>query len=90
MLFEVVKIHGAGTIEVFPEWQWNDRSGCLVGIKKLLIAEPGTHVSKIICENLEKLLMNEIIDLQFPQYINPARLLCEVYYAGVDIKDFVD
>lgn len=89
MLFKVVKIHGAGMIEVHPNWQWNNISGKIVGIKKLLNSEPGSKEHTNCCELMNELLLNEFIDLRYPQYKNPQRLLCDAYYAGENIRELI-
>jgi len=90
MLFKIVKICGTGTVEVSPQWEWNDEKGSIVEIKKMHDLELDTAESELLFGKLEKLLLNEVVDLQFPQYIHPARLLCDVYYAGEDIRELLD
>ncbi len=86
MLFIVTKIFDGDTFEINPEWNWNDDTGKVIGLKSYdspVIGQAGYKEAK---ERLEQLILNKQVDLRNPVNLSTGRLLCDVFVDGEDVR----
>ena len=76
MLFKVVQIINPNTIKIFPKWSWNNLSGNLVGIRKLVGVDQEDCED---CEKLKSLILNKVVEFRYPEYIHRKKLLCDLH-----------
>jgi endonuclease YncB( thermonuclease family) len=88
MPFTVIRVITGDTFEVSPHWDRNDRTGSVVkanGYDAPKQDEPGCQAAK---EKLEKLLINEQVELLEPLVLPSGRLLADVIYNGRNLTDY--
>jgi endonuclease YncB( thermonuclease family) len=88
MSFTVIKVINGNTFEVSPHWNWNNQAGTVVkanGYDVPKEGEPGFEAAK---DKLEKLLLNEQVELVKPLKLPSGRLLADVEYSGLNLTDY--
>lgn len=88
MGFTVIRVIDGNTFEVSPHWNWNDQTGSVVkatGYDVPKQGEPGYQTAK---DKLEKLLLNEQVELLKPLKLPSGRLLADVEYKGLNLADY--
>ena len=73
------------TINVTPNWKWNDQSGSrvrLAGVDAPELHEPGGQQAK---RKLLNLVYGKEVDLRNVQTLSYGRLVCDVYVGGSNV-----
>jgi endonuclease YncB( thermonuclease family) len=87
MAFRVIRVIDGDTFEVSPNWKWKDEIGNIVRANGYNTPEennPGYEAAK---NKLEELILNKDVDLTNPIRITYGRLLCDVIFANMNLKD---
>lgn len=88
MYFTVIRVISGDTFEVSPKWKWNDETGSLVkanGYDTPKECDPGFEAAK---DKLEKLILNEQVELTELLKLPSDRLLADVKYNGLNLTDY--
>ena len=88
MSFTVIRVISGDTFEVSPNWDWNDQTGRTVkvnGYDAPKQGEPGFELAK---HKLEKLILNEQVELKELLKLPSDRLLADVKYNGLDLASY--
>jgi endonuclease YncB( thermonuclease family) len=86
--FTVIRVISGDTFEVSPNWNWNGQTGRTVktnGYDTPKEGEPGFETAK---EKLEKLLLNEQVELTELLKLPSGRLLADVKYNNLNLTDY--
>jgi hypothetical protein len=89
MVFTVIRVINGNTFEVSPQWDWNGRTGSVVKANGYDVPDqqggPGYQTAK---DKLEKLLLNEQVELVKPLPLPSGPLLADVIYKGLNLADY--
>ena len=88
MSFTVLRVISGDTIEVSPNWNWSNQTGRTVKINGYNAPkedEPGFETAK---DKLEKLVLNEQVELTELLKLPSGRLLADVKYHGLNLADY--
>ena len=85
--FTVVAVIDGNTLEVSPKWQFGDETGNLVQAKGYTAPKSGKGAMAIE-QKLSGLIHNKKIELGSPDGVQRNRLICEVYYRGINIAEY--
>ena len=86
-MFKVTDIIDGNTIEVSPQWKWNDKIGNVV--KVLGYPTPDEQTTPFVKNKLSTLILNKDIDLKNPTTINiNNQILAYVYLNGINIASY--
>lgn len=85
--FKVEAVIDGNTFEVSPPWEFDGETGKLV--QATGYAAPKSGKGAIAAEQkLSILMQNKNVELKSPQSIESGRLLCEVYFQGINLADY--
>ena len=85
--FTVVAVRDGNTFEVSPKWEFGDEKGNLVQAKGYTAPKSGKGAMSVE-QRLSGLIQNKKVELGAPDDVQRNRLVCEVYYRGVNIADY--
>lgn len=89
MSYLVTAVIDGDTIEVSPHWSWNNETGNRVRIANLDAPEMDDEGGPQAKQKLLNLLLRKSVELKNPVTLSYGRLVCDVYLAGVDIKELI-
>ena len=84
--FKVVAVRDGNTVEVTPEWEFKNETGVYVQAKGYNAPKAGKAAMSFE-QRLSTLLLNREIELKSPEGVQRNRLVCEVYYNGVNLAE---
>lgn len=85
-MYKVTEIIDGDTFVVDPHWTFNGNTGCSVRIANFNapeMNEPGGQEAK---DELEKTLLDELVQLVNVVNFDRGRVVCDVHWNGVDVK----
>ena len=85
--FTVVAVRDGNTFEVSPKWEFGDEKGNLVQAKGYTAPKSGKGAMSVE-QRLSGLIQNKKVELGAPDSVQRNRLVCEVYYRGVNIAEY--
>ena len=85
--FTVVAVRDGNTIEVSPDWEFADETGVYVQAKGYNAPKTGKAAMSFE-QRLSTLLLNREIELKSPEGVQRNRLVCEVYYNGMNLAEY--
>lgn len=88
MSFKVTKVIDGDTIEVSPNWKWNDQEGNVVRANGYNTPEQGQPGYQAAKDKLTNLILGKEVELKNAIRITYGRLLCDVYYNGKNLADY--
>ena len=88
MSFKVTKVIDGDTIEVSPNWKWNDKEENVVRANGYNTPEQGQPGYQAAKDKLANLILGKEVELKNPIRITYNRLLCDVYYNGKNLADY--
>ena len=80
--FRVVEVIDGDTIDVSPNWTWNNQSGKRVRLKGVDAPELGTPAGAAAKRMLILKVANQSVELRNAVSISYGRLVCDVYLNG--------
>ena len=86
-IFTVVAVIGGNTFKVSPKWEFGDETGDLVQVKGYTAPKSG-KVAMTVEQKLSVLIQNRKVELGSPDCVQHNRLVCEVYYRGINIAEY--
>jgi len=89
MSFKVIKIIDGDTFEVSPKWKWNNQEGNIVRANGYDTPEEGQPGYQAAKDKLTRLILGKEVELKNPIKITYGRLLCDVYYQGKNLVDYL-
>jgi endonuclease YncB( thermonuclease family) len=85
--FTVVAVIDGNTFEVSPKWEFGDETGNLVQAKGYTAPKSGKGAMAVE-QKLSTLIHNKKVELGSPDGVQRNRLVCEVYYRGINIAEY--
>lgn len=86
--FKVVAVIDGNTFEVSPKWEFGDETGDLVQVKGYTAPKSGKGAMAVE-QKLSGLIHNKKVELGSPDGVQDNKLVCEVYYRGVNIAEYL-
>ncbi len=86
--FKVVAVIDGNTFEVSPKWEFGDETGDLVQAKGYTAPKSGKGAMAVE-QKLSGLIHNKKVELGSPDGVQGNKLVCEVYYRGVNIAEYL-
>ncbi|MHC4487695.1 MAG: thermonuclease family protein [Planctomycetota bacterium] len=87
MSFEVTRVIDGDTVEVSPNWEWNNQKGNVVRANGYDTPEQDQLGYQDTKDRLTNLILGREVELRNPIRITYGRLLCDVYYNGTNLAD---
>jgi endonuclease YncB( thermonuclease family) len=85
--FRIESVIDGNTFEVSPPWEFDGETGKLV--QATGYDAPKSGKGAIAAEQkLSILMQNKNVELESPQGIEGGKLLCEVYFQGINLADY--
>ena len=85
--FKVEAVVDGNTFAVSPPWEFNGETGNLV--QAIGYTAPKSGKGAVAAEQrLSILMQNKNVELESPQGIEGGRLLCKVYFQGIDLANY--
>ena len=84
--FKVVAVRDGNTVEVAPEWEFKNETGVYVQARGYNAPKAGKAAMSFE-QRLSTLLLNREIELKSPEGVQRNRLVCDVYYNGVNLAE---
>ena len=85
--FRVEAVIDGNTFEVSPPWEFDGETGKLV--QATGYDAPKSGKGAVAAEQkLSILMQNKNVELESPQGIEGGRLLCKVYFQGMNLADY--
>jgi endonuclease YncB( thermonuclease family) len=85
--FRIESVINGNTFEVSPPWEFNGETGTIV--QAIGYDAPKSGKGAIAAEQkLSILMQNKNVELESPQGIKDGKLLCAVYFQGVNLADY--
>jgi len=85
--FTVEAVIDGNTFEVSPKWEFDNEKGDLVQAKGYTAPKTGKGAMAVE-QRLSGLIQNKKVELGAPDGVRDNKLVCEVYYRGVNIADY--
>lgn len=85
--FTVVAVIDGNTFEVSPKWEFGDEAGTLVQAKGYTAPKAGRGALAVE-QKLSGLIHNKKVELGSPDGVQRNRLVCEVYYRGINVAEY--
>jgi hypothetical protein len=85
--FTVVAVIDGNTFEVSPKWELGNETGNLVQAKGYTAPKSGSGAMAVE-QKLSGLIHNKKVELGSPDGVQHNRLVCEVYYRGINIVEY--
>ena len=86
-LFKVITIIDGYTIKISPNWKWENQEGNTIRIYGYEPPKQGEE--SIFAKNkLEKLLLNQYVELKDPNNLKGEVLACRIFRNSVDISRY--
>ena len=85
MAWTVTEVFDGDTFRVSANWKWHNESGDVVRPVGYDTPEEGESGYDEATDKLAALILGQEVELKNPVDIDAGRLLCTVYYNGVDI-----
>jgi endonuclease YncB( thermonuclease family) len=85
--FTVVAVIDGNTFEVSPPWEWKDETGDRVTATGYDAPRSGKQ-GMAAEQKLSVLIQNKKVELGTPLKIEGGRLVCEVYFQGMNLADY--
>lgn len=85
--FTVVAVIDGNTFEVSPKWEFDNEKGNLVQAKGYTAPKSGKGAMAVE-QRLSGLIQNKKVELGAPDGVKDNKLVCEVYYRGINIADY--
>ena len=85
--FTVVAVRDGNTIEVAPEWEFKNETGVYVQAKGYNAPKTGKPAMSFE-QRLSTLLLNKKVEFKSPESVQRNRLVCDVYYNGVNLAEY--
>ena len=86
-IFTVVAVVDGNTFKVSPKWEFGGETGDLVQVKGYT-APKSAKVAMTVEQKLSVLIQNRKVELGSPDRVQHNRLVCEVYYRGINIAEY--
>lgn len=86
-LFKVEAVIDGNTFEVSPKWVFEGKKGNLVYASGYTAPRSGKPAMAVE-QRLSGLIQNKKVSLDSPERIENDKLVCEVYYDGVNIASY--
>lgn len=87
--FSVINVVDGDTIDVSPEWTWNGTSGARVRFADYNAPELDESGGQAAKNELERLILEEDVELKNPVNLDRGRLVCDVYFKGRNIVSYL-
>ena len=85
--FRVEAVVDGNTFEVSPPWEFSGETGKLV--QAIGYNAPKSGKGAVAAEQrLSILMQNKNVELEAPQGIEGGKLLCKVYFQGINLADY--
>ncbi|UCH51001.1 MAG: thermonuclease family protein [Chloroflexota bacterium] len=85
--FRVEAVVDGNTFEVSPPWELSGETGNIV--QAIGYNAPKSGKGAVAAEQrLSILMQNKNVELEAPQGIEGGRLLCKVYFQGINLADY--
>ena len=84
--FKVIAVRDGNTLEVSPEWEFKNETGVYVQAKGYTAPKTGKAAMSFE-QRLSTLLLNKEVELKSPEDVQRNRLVCEVYYNGINLAE---
>ena len=88
LTFKVESVIDGNTFEVSPPWEFDGETGKLVQATGYDAPKSGKGAISVE-QKLSVLMQNKDVELESPQGIENGRLLCEVYFQGINLADYL-
>jgi len=88
LTFKVESVIDGNTFEVSPPWEFDGETGKLVQATGYDAPKSGKRAISVE-QKLSVLMQNKDVELESPQGIENGRLLCEVYFQGINLADYL-
>jgi len=85
--FKVVAVIDGNTFEVSPKWEFGGETGDLVQAKGYTAPKSGQGAMAVE-QKLSGLIHNKKVELGSPDGVQDNKLVCEVYYRGVNLAEY--
>ncbi len=85
--FTVEAVIDGNTFEISPEWEFGDEKGVLVQAKGYTAPKSGKGAMAVE-QRLSGLIQNKQVELDSPDGVQNGRLVCNVYFRGVNIAEY--
>jgi hypothetical protein len=87
MSFKVIAVWDGNTIEIEPDWEYDDKRGSKVQATGYAAPSKGALAMNLE-QRLSALLLNKKVDLQSPVEVSRNRLVAAVYINGINLADY--
>jgi endonuclease YncB( thermonuclease family) len=85
--FKIESVIDGNTFEVSPPWEFDGETGSIV--RATGYDAPKSGKGAIAAEQkLSILMQNKSVELESPQGIEDGKLLCAVYFQGINLADY--
>jgi endonuclease YncB( thermonuclease family) len=88
MSFKVTNVIDDGTLEVSPDWKWNDKIGNLVKPAGISIPSQGQQGYEEARERLENIINRRKVELKNAFDLAYGKLICEVEFNGRNLAEY--
>ena len=85
--FTVAAVIDGNTFEVSPQWEYDNEKGDLVHAKGYTAPKSG-KAAMAVEQRLSGLIQNKKVELGAPDGVKGNKLVCEVYYQGVNVANY--
>ena len=85
--FTVEAVIDGNTFEVSPGWEFGDEKGVLVQAKGYTAPRSGKGAMAVE-QRLSGLIQNKKVELDTPDGVQNGRLVCDVYFSGVNLAEY--
>ncbi|MFH1790414.1 MAG: thermonuclease family protein [Candidatus Omnitrophota bacterium] len=86
--YKVTTIIDGDTLEVMPNWNWNEHEGNVVRPVGYDTPEWGQPVYQEAKDKLTDLILNKEVEFKNPIMHTYERVLCYVYYQGRNVVEY--
>jgi len=84
--FKVEAVIDGNTFEISPDWEFRGETGNRVQAKGYTAPKSGKEAMAVE-QRLSGLIQNKKVVLESPDGIERGRLICDVYYEGINIAE---
>lgn len=87
--FKVVRIVDGDTFDMKPDWKWNGETGSRVRPAGYDAAEIGSPAGQSAKDKLQRLVLNQKVDLGDAYRVDRGRLVCEVFFRERSLTSYL-
>ena len=85
--FTIVAVIDENTFEISPPWEWKEETGDRVRATGYDAPKSGSQAMAAE-QKLSVLIQNKKVELGTPLRVERGRLVCEVYFQGMNLADY--